>query len=218
MKRALAWVLAVGLVAALTACGGTHEVVCEGRIEGNRCIIDPVPDTSSGEDVTTPPPDTSPPEDTSTGTPDVAPPKDVVVEADVPDDPEYVCEPALEAIKPIGAACGRHCECETGYCYDEAYLGDFRFCTRDCDGACGKTADGLHIQCLNLGGTPAKKYNLTHTWICQPTCITLDDCAALSGLYTACGVGTQTTWHVEGEKSPSTLATQKTCTILSEVQ
>ncbi len=217
MTRALVGLAALGAVAwtmpALVACGGVNEVVCEGRIEGNRCIIDPIEDTSTGTTDAAPPQDTSqPPKDTSQPPKDTSqPPKDVAV--DTAPDPEWVCEPAFEATKPIGAACGRHCECETGYCYDEAYLGDFRFCTRECDGDCGKGANGLDNQCLNLNNSAFASYNLTLTWICQRGCVTLDDCAAYSGVYDSCGTGTNVTQWLN-----QTLATQSSCTILSEVK
>ena len=131
------------------------------------------------------------------------------------DDPEYQCAPAESSTRPIGAACERHCQCKAGYCYDEAYLGDFRFCTRDCDGGCedgSSTVDSY--RCLLLGGTLASKYGLTHTSICQKICETVEDCKALASAYDQCGNSQDNSTQWEGQ----TIAGQKTCQISAEIE
>lgn len=131
------------------------------------------------------------------------------------DPSELQCSSAEASSRPIGAACGRHCECETGYCYDEAYLGDFRFCTRDCDGGCGDGSSAIdEYRCLLLGGTLANKYGLTHTSICQKICQTLDDCKALASAYDQCGSSKDNSTQWDGQ----TIAGQKTCQISAEVE
>ncbi|MEC9071084.1 MAG: hypothetical protein VX938_01840, partial [Myxococcota bacterium] len=132
-----------------------------------------------------------------------------------PTNPELQGAPAESTTRPIGAACEKHCQCKTGYCYDEAYLGDFRFCTRDCDGGCEDGTSSIDsYRCLLLGGTLASKHDLTHTSICQKICETVEDCKALASAYDQCGDSKDNSTQWEGQ----TIAGQKTCQISAEVQ
>ena len=117
--------------------------------------------------------------------------------------------------KPTGAACTDHCECRTGYCYDEDYLGGFRFCTRECGGVtCGSEDQepGDTVQrhvCLQFNSAHIDKYGLTKHDICQKRCNSVDECKLLGSAYDYCP--NQTQW--EGY----TMAAVGTCQIESEV-
>ena len=135
---------------------------------------------------------------------------------DPPPDPEQICIPAIRSSKPIGAGCEKHCECDTGYCYDEAYLGDFRFCTRDCGSqGCnvGVTGGIEQYKCLIMGSFEAK-HDLKHKAICQKICLSVDECKGLSSAYDQCGDpdGKGTLWD------GITLNLHSTCQIAAEVQ
>lgn len=133
-----------------------------------------------------------------------------------PADIEQGCP--VPGTKPTGAACTGHCECRTGYCYDEDYLGSFRFCTRDCEGltnACGSEdrAAGETVQqyqCLNFSGTLATTYGLEHTNICHVRCKSVDDCKALGSAYDYCPSGFSE-WDGKTVGAPS-------CQIKAEVE
>ncbi len=97
--------------------------------------------------------------------------------------------------KVIGAECASHCECDTGYCYDEAYMAPFRFCTRPCDGGCNPPDGGDTHLCLNMTGALQKKHDLKYPNICQRRCFSADDCGDLSDQYDICGTGGFTKWE-----------------------
>lgn len=197
-SQGLALAIATGALLAQGACGDGEAIICEGTVVGNTCVPD---DAGAGQpDGSGPGPDihVGDPPDT---TPDVA---------------EEPCGPGLEGIKPTGAACAKHCECATDNCYDEAYLGDFRFCTKSCADGCQKgvgAVAGASYVCLILGGKPANEHGLTQTSICQQVCLSLEDCKALGSAYDQCGAPLTpgTLW---GE---STLAIEDTCQIAAEV-
>lgn len=125
--------------------------------------------------------------------------------------------------KPIMAPCADHCECSTGYCYDEGYLGDdFRFCTMDCDApTVGKCSSIVHPQrphqqgygCLQLDGL-AKARGLETTRLCVLRCAGIDECRGYSDRYDQCG-------NYSGNKSTMwegrMIAAFASCIISSEV-
>ncbi len=180
---------AVIATVALTGCG--DDIECDGVVVNGTCK----PSTTTADTGTTATTDngttgtdgtdeTSTETDTTTTTTDTGP-------AEV----DQGCP--VPGTKPTGAACTDHCECRTGYCYDEAYLGSFRFCTRDCDGlsnpcgsedrAAGETVQ--QYQCLNFSGTLANTHSLAHVNICHVRCTTVDDCKALGSAYDYCPSG-----------------------------
>lgn len=96
-----------------------------------------------------------------------------------------LCEVIIQPPKKLGEECSDHCECETGYCYDEAYMKPFRFCTRECAGKCANSEGTL--TCLNLNyNTFIEKYKITKKWLCVPTCNSVEDCKKLSPKYNYC--------------------------------
>jgi hypothetical protein len=191
--------MALGLAIAVGACADPKTAICNGQVVNNTCIPWPAPDAVH-DDTGQIPPDVGPKD---TGGPPV---EDVV---------EENCLPAVEGVFPVGSACSMHCECSTGYCYDEAYLGDFRFCSKLCADTCSdEDTQGLqsHV-CLQLGGKLANEYGLTQTSICMRVCETLEDCKALSSLYDKCGeeLTKETRWD------GTLIAAQRTCQIAAEV-
>ena len=195
LGAAAAW-----LVAACSDSGGTQELVCEGEIVGNTCVAsDDNGDTGATGDQTGS--DTGTDQTSATGddtgtdtsvdqTGDETAAATDETTGDDTSDPGN-CDEAVAGTKPMGAGCAQHCECETGYCYDEAFLGDFRFCTRACEGSCNEgTGAGVEEnKCLNLNNSKFAEFDLTETWLCAPVCSSLDDCLALSSEYDACGFG-----------------------------
>ena len=100
--------------------------------------------------------------------------------------------------KPIMSACADHCECITGYCYDENYLGSgFSFCSMDCMNPSIGECSGLQhpdpeqqgVQkygCLQLTSLKTD-YELTKTRICALRCESVDECKQYSSQYDQCG-------------------------------
>ncbi len=213
--------LGLAALTAAPACDGAQEIICVGRVEvgadgKTRCIgaVPPQPDGVA-----------APQPDVVVTQPDIAMTPDVATEVDTGPDPEQQCAAALQGKQPLMAACEKHCECKTGYCYDEgAYLGGFRFCTRACDGGCTSEGEVPGIQttvCLNLAGQKlaSEHPNIVTKSLCASTCKSLDDCKELSSAYDTCGSpasqcsgGNITCW------GKTTLAAQKTCQISSTVK
>lgn len=190
-----ALVLCIGL----GGCADPKTEICNGQVVQNTCILSAKTDvaTDNGGQIQ---PDADP--DDTGGPP-------------VPDVVEENCHPAIEGVFPVGSACTMHCACSTGYCYDEAYLGDFRFCSKLCKDGCSKEdTEGIqsHV-CLQLGGKLANDYGLTVTSICMRVCETVEDCKALSSAYDKCGedLTKQTKWD------GTLIAAQPTCQISAEV-
>ncbi|MGM0574290.1 MAG: hypothetical protein ACQEXJ_00965 [Myxococcota bacterium] len=224
MLRPLATVLVLGLVAPATGCGDDPlEIVCEGKLvtgeDGRqRCVFDgpaPTPDV------------TEPEEDTAPSVPDVepdpgAPPEDTATEEDTGPDPEWQCSVNLAGQKTMGEWCTKHCECESGLCYDGPYLGDFRFCTRECGGlgtSCDSysTGDARYVCLFPLDGTDGSGSG-PHA-VCQVVCDDLDDCKRYGSAYDACGTLTCTdSSQARSCWGENTLHTARTCQIASEVQ
>ncbi len=149
-------------------------------------------------------------------TPDTAAPPDVP--EDIPPDPGPVCTPPLN--RPIMAPCDSDCQCATGFCYQEAFLGDFSFCSLDCSTAgdvCNSLTDGDGIQkymCLNLAGSLASNYDLVVTHPCVLRCDDVDECKKYASVYDQCGnasAGKATSW--DGH----TIALDKACLIQSKI-
>jgi len=125
--------------------------------------------------------------------------------------------------KPIMSACQDHCECVTGYCYDENYLGSgFKFCSMDCSnpsiGSCASiqhpTEPGIQkYGCLQLNSLK-DDYSLETTRICVLRCNDTDECKQYSTQYDQCGNfsgNNATMW--EGH----TIAAFATCLIEAEI-
>ncbi len=137
---------------------------------------------------------------------------------------EWTCPEGLAGVRPIGAECSRHCECGSSYCYDEAYLGAFRFCTLESAAACNAqdASEGVvgHTT-LNLKHSALASLALTRTTLCMPICSSVADCEALSTSYDKCGTPTPsgTHWGPVGSGTASylTLSLQRTCQIAAEV-
>ncbi len=199
MSRGFALLGALALMVLATACQEPEVVLCEGEVVNNTCVPWAEPDVPAPTDLGAPTQDTG------------ARAEDTGVDSA----PEEVCPPAVAGVFPVGAACAKHCECSTGYCYDEAYLGEFRFCTKPCSEKCSlEDEDGIqsHI-CLQLGGNLAAKYELTQTSICMRVCQDVSDCTSLSSAYDKCGDDLTKITQWEG----TTIAAQRTCQIASEV-
>ena len=126
---------------------------------------------------------TNPPTDTS------SPPADTTL---TPPDTSETC-PTTPGVKRMGSECTADCECDTGYCYDEALMGltgKFRFCTRACDFGCeydDNDTGTQQYQCTTMGGKLEKHYGLELPAICVPRCANADDCKVFSSKYDACG-------------------------------
>lgn len=122
--------------------------------------------------------------------------------------------------KAIQSPCAEHCDCATGYCYDENYLGSgFKFCSVDC--STGAECSGLKhptetgIQkygCLNMNSLK-DDYNLTKTAICVLRCSDVAECQGYSGQYDQCGNFSANATMWEGH----TIAAFSTCLISSEI-
>lgn len=213
LRSAAAWLLALAALAAAPSCDGAQEIICVGRVEvgvdgKTRCFGTALPQA-----------------DVVVTQPDSATSLDIDVKADVGPDPEQQCASGAQGTKDLMAACEKHCECKTGYCYDEgAYLGGFRFCTRECDGSCTSEKDGSLQDkvCLLLAGQKLAKAHPNigdKTHLCASICKSLEDCKKLSSAYdtcgspgAACGANSFTCW------GDVTVAAQKTCQISSTVQ
>ena len=170
------------------------------------------PDATGNNPPTTPPPgsDTSSPSDASSSPPELPP---VVVGK---------CE-GTPGDKPIMSACSEHCECQTGYCYDENFLGGgFRFCSMDCAnpsiGQCSKInhPDSPGVQkygCLNLSSLK-DDYDLETTSLCVLRCENLDECKQYSSQYDQCGNFSGGSWTMWDDH---TIAGFGTCLISAEI-
>lgn len=125
--------------------------------------------------------------------------------------------------KPIMAPCDDHCQCSTGYCYDEGFMaGGLRFCTMDCNaptlGPCSTLThpERPHQQgygCLMLDGV-ARARGLETTRLCVVRCADVDECRQYSDVYDRCGNasgGKATTW--DGQM----LAAFPTCVVSTAV-
>jgi len=199
LSRILSAVVALAIAQAIIACADGETILCEGEVVNNTCVPWVVEDT--------------PVLDQTVGTPDTTGVGPDIVSA--PDVEEETCLPAVDGVFPIGSACSKNCECSTGYCYDEAYLGDFRFCSKPCSEGCSEenvTGFQEHT-CLVLGGSLAVEHGLVETSICMRVCETVEDCKALSSSYDKCGE----TLTKETKWSGSLIAAVRTCQIAAEV-
>ena len=158
------------------------------------------PDADASDDA---PPDDAPPD---AATPDAP--------AELPPDVFDPCVgPAAPGVLPVGAPCLAHAECQTGYCYDEAWKdapdnAGFRFCTIGCSSclkACSEW-DSLTAgaTCLLFLAAEANEHDLAFRSLCMATCQTDADCQAASGgVLGACRYAT----HWDG----SSIGLQKVC-------
>ena len=201
MNQGLSLIAAFALACFAAGCSDQKVVLCEGEVVNNTCV----PWTST---------DTQQNTDLGTGIVDSG--SGPIDSGASPDQVEETCPPSVAGMFPVGSACSKDCECSTGYCYDEAYLGSFRFCSKPCSEQCStEDKDGIqsHI-CLQLGGQLALEYQLTQTSICMRVCQDVSDCTGLASAYDKCGddLSKTTKWD------NITIAAQRTCQISSEVQ
>ena len=105
------------------------------------------------------------------------------------DPEEWSCTPGALASVPLGAECSAHCECESELCYDEAYMGPFRFCTMapPAGGCESLNTPQTSYTSLVLNQQALASLELTMTWLCVPECASMADCEPLSEAYTQCG-------------------------------
>ncbi len=170
------------------ACGDGETIVCDGTvttIDGKQtCVPAQEPESEPEPQGSTEPtgggtePGASP-----SAEPDSQPVPEPEFGAE-PDPAEFDCPALLEGTKHIGAGCGKHCECATGYCYDQAYMEGFRFCTRACEGGCGPDNE---YKCLLLDPGALTDYPQPEETICQAVCTSVEDCKKLSSDYDQCG-------------------------------
>lgn len=200
MSRGEVLLTATALVSLFGACSNEEVVLCEGQVVNNTCVPWETQDTPGA-------PDTKVSHDLGPG------PGDTGLSAD---QTEESCLPSVAGMFPVGSACSKDCECSTGYCYDEAYLGSFRFCSKPCSEKCStEDKDGIQTHvCLQLGGQLTQDHGLTETSICMRVCQDLEECKSLSSAYDKCGddLSKTTKWD------NITIAAQRTCQIASEVQ
>ncbi len=114
-------------------------------------------------------------------------------------DASPTCSAANPGLGKIGHPCTGHTDCETCYCYDEAYLSPYRFCTKDCssggDSACPLgTGDFPEYACVKFTQAQIKDFSLVHTGICTPRCISQSDCKLYGPDWGYCPKS-QTTWE-----------------------
>jgi len=93
---------------------------------------------------------------------------------------------------PMGYGCENDCDCVPGLvCYDEAYPGAKKVCTRDCQGGCGEG-----FICILFSSTHWNKYkDMTLKNLCVPACTGLGDCNKYGGIYTWCTGNTASYWE-----------------------
>ena len=141
-------------------------------------------------------------EDTKAGGPDgavdtwVAPP-DVPIDTgngpDIPRFSEAWRDPTCFGDRALGASCDDHCQCETGYCYDEIWMAPFRYCTKFCGGI--SEGCGAANACVNVS-LPyfPETYYITLTWFCMPRCANVASCQEIDPLYDHCPHPSMTSW------------------------
>jgi hypothetical protein len=198
--RGVSLATALALMGFFAACSTEEVILCEGEVVNNTCV----PWATTDAPAT---PDSNVNQDGGRGPSDLGSSVDQVDES---------CHPSVAGMFPVGSACSKDCECSTDYCYDEAYLGSFRFCSKPCSEQCStEDKDGIqsHV-CLQLGGQLSQEHGLTETSICMRVCQDLEDCTSLSSSYDKCGedLSKTTKW------GDITIAAQRTCQIASEVQ
>jgi hypothetical protein len=116
--------------------------------------------------------------DTNNGSVPGTPPE---VSEDAPT-PTKACNPQVDKMElRVGMPCTENGQCETCYCYDEAYLAPFRFCTKDCssgvNSSCSdESLDSEEFKCLKFTGAQIKDHDLKVQSLCMPTCQSVDDC------------------------------------------
>ena len=98
---------------------------------------------------------------------------------------------------PIGAPCSSHHDCETGYCYDEAWkdepqLAGHRFCTIGCQGCALSCSDWTKTtvtgnKCIPFRSSGIIEHDLLFRSICIPACAGKEECAdAFDGALNTC--------------------------------
>lgn len=225
MKRNLTSLLTLvtrsGVTAALAAafgCSGAQSVSnCTYGIDpvSLQCLTAPSNDTSGNQtddsggepepepDVIELPDVVDLPDIVDVGLPDNGP---VVAEDVGGNEPQDVridgqCNPTLDPMNlRAGMPCTGHTDCETCYCYDEAYLawgassggGSFRFCTQKCEQGAGSSCSELGLttdeyKCVRFAQQNINDYGLTVEAICMPYCDDASSCEKYGPQYDECG-------------------------------
>jgi len=113
------------------------------------------------------------------------------------------CPAPVAPLLQIGEVCNADCDCETGLCYDEAYVAPHKICSRECEGGCG---DGY--KCLVFSTVHWDKYPMDLHTLCMPTCDSVDDCKAYSDIYTYCPTS-MTQWELQTVTGMPTCQTEQ---------
>ena len=130
-----------------------------------------------------------PPDAGGGGTDDVVASEDPGA-ADVKKDGQ--CDPFQDPMNlKMGNPCVGHCQCETGYCYDEAYMEPFRFCTKDCSSGPNSSCDSSSgdfpkYACLKFTAKQVNDYDLDFGGICAARCQNVEECAIYGPDYNHC--------------------------------
>jgi hypothetical protein len=212
------------LVTALSACAEEDIIVCPAGYKynpvSNTCKVD-LADSgqamdNTGSDSTGEAPDAGSgpediaimdvgPEDTGPVAAEDAGAQDIRIDG--------VCDPLIDPMNlRIGMPCTSHTQCGTCYCYDEAYMAPFRFCTKNCSSGSGSACSDNNTKpdeykCLKFTAKQVNDYDLNVGGICQASCQSVDDCKIYGPDYNFCPATGGTQW--EG----STVQAANTCQV-----
>jgi len=144
---------------------------------------------------------------------------DLTAREQIPDtQADGTCSPTDPRDRRVGQPCTSHTQCETCYCYDEAYMGAnlpgaFRFCSVPCgSGVSGDCAlygnDKEEYKCIRFTQALINDNNLSVEGLCMPACQTAQECAIYSDKYTYCAPkGKTTKWGGDTIQAASTCQT-----------
>ena len=143
-------------------------------------------DTGTTRDIKPVGRDTPPP-------PDVAPVDVPPVDARPALDPCH--GPGSGGTAPVGTPCTSHDDCETGYCYDEAWTTEIdghRFCTIACQGCDLTCSEWTHVtangnKCIPFRTAGINEHDLVFRSLCLAACANDQECVdAFGGALTTC--------------------------------
>jgi len=127
-------------------------------------------------------------------------------------EPRYECVDGVDSQHlKIGQPCTSHGQCNSCYCYNEAYLSPFRFCTQPCGSGVGSacpagTGEFDEFTCLGFAMKNIQDHGLKVEDICMPVCEDVEDCALYAPNYNVC-TKFDTKW--DGK----TISARSTCSI-----
>jgi len=219
MKAITTLSLAIAFATALSCSGARRVSTCAFGIDpvNQQCLTSPSSDTGGNQsddaedepvqrpDVVDLPDVLELPDIMDVGLPDSGP---VIAEDVGGNEPQDVridgqCNPTLDPMDlRAGMPCNGHTDCETCYCYDEAYLawgassggGSFRFCTQKCEQGAGSSCSDLGLttdeyKCVRFAQQNIEDYGLTVEAICMPYCDDVSSCEKYGPQYDECGTG-----------------------------